>query len=122
MGVLALEQCLIAKLPSLFSPEDVYGYDDDQVNAMATELPNAAKERAQVNEKKEILETGLRELARFSTHGKPRPCIDEDSLSNDEGMCIFTSLTVFKCADFYYYPANVESSSDGDRSLNSDIE
>jgi GTP-binding protein EngB required for normal cell division len=61
-SVLAVEACLIQKLPTLFCPEDVLDIDDATVTALATEDEEAAAERAQCNEKLKVLEQGLKVL------------------------------------------------------------
>lgn len=60
--MLAVEACLIQKLPTLFCPEDVLDIDDATVAALASEDEEASAERAQCNEKLKVLEDGLKEL------------------------------------------------------------
>ena len=61
-SVLAVEACLIQKLPTLFCPEDVLDIDDAMVAALAAEDQEASAERAQCNEKLKVLEDGLKVL------------------------------------------------------------
>lgn len=60
--MLAVEACLIAKLPTLLSPEDVLDMDDDAVTALAAEDEESSAERSRCNEKLQVLENGLSEL------------------------------------------------------------
>ncbi|KAF2676183.1 interferon-induced GTP-binding protein Mx [Lentithecium fluviatile CBS 122367] len=61
-SVLAVEACLIQKLPTLFCPEDVLDINDATVAALASEDEEASAERAQCNEKLKVLEDGLKVL------------------------------------------------------------
>lgn len=60
--MLAVEACLIEKLPSLFCPADILDIDDETVAALAAEDEESSIERARCNEKLNVLENGLREL------------------------------------------------------------
>jgi hypothetical protein len=60
--VLAVEACLIEKLPTLFCPEDVLDVDDAMVALLAAEDEETSAERERYSEKLRVLENGLREL------------------------------------------------------------
>ncbi|TLD33329.1 hypothetical protein PspLS_00642 [Pyricularia sp. CBS 133598] len=62
IGVLAIEDCLIQKLPEIFSPATVHGLTADEIHNIAAESPEAAAERARATEKLKILHKGLRDL------------------------------------------------------------
>lgn len=66
--MLAIEHCLIRKLPSLFTPKMVYDLDDEDVNRLAAESNGASSDRARCSEKLGILETGLQDLKRLNKH------------------------------------------------------
>jgi hypothetical protein len=59
---LAVESCLIQKLPVLFSPADVISFKDATVTALAIEDEESVAERAFTQGKLNILEDGLRAL------------------------------------------------------------
>ncbi|KAF1850557.1 dynamin family protein [Cucurbitaria berberidis CBS 394.84] len=61
-SVLAVETCLVQKLPTLFCPADIIDIDDTTVSALASEDEESSAERAQCDEKLKILEDGLRAL------------------------------------------------------------
>ncbi|KAI6377714.1 hypothetical protein MCOR25_002438 [Pyricularia grisea] len=65
IGVLAIEDCLIQKLPEIFHPGTVHLLTTDEIHKIAAESPEAAAERARVNEKLRILHKGLRDLKRI---------------------------------------------------------
>ena len=61
-SVLAVEACLVQKLPTLFCPADVIDIDDETVAALASEEEESSAERSRCNEKLKILEDGLHAL------------------------------------------------------------
>ncbi|KAI1770234.1 P-loop containing nucleoside triphosphate hydrolase protein [Hypoxylon cercidicola] len=65
---LAVEACLISKLPELFTPEIVYDLSDDAVYRITAESPEKAEERRFLAEKMEILSSGMTELQHLSKH------------------------------------------------------
>lgn len=58
VSVLAVEQCLISQLPSLFLSESILYPDDDDVLRVASESERAGLERARYVEKPAVLEDG----------------------------------------------------------------
>ncbi|KAL1953240.1 hypothetical protein VTO42DRAFT_3355 [Malbranchea cinnamomea] len=73
VSVLAVEQCLIKPLPSLFTPEIVFNLKDDVVRRIAGESEESIIERERLTDRLRVLETGLQQLSRLSNHAwKPR--------------------------------------------------
>lgn len=62
VSVLAIETCLITRLSTIFSPATVLDIGDAIVTAVAAEDEESSMERARCDEKRKILEEGLREL------------------------------------------------------------
>ncbi|KAI6081332.1 P-loop containing nucleoside triphosphate hydrolase protein [Hypoxylon rubiginosum] len=71
---LAIEACLISKLPELFTPEIVYDLSEDTVSRITAESLEKAEERRFLTEKKEILSSGMVELLRLSKHHQRTDC------------------------------------------------
>lgn len=61
-SVLAVEACLIERLPTLFSPADVVGINDATVAILASKDEESSAERARCNEKLKIFKDGLNAL------------------------------------------------------------
>ncbi|KAG5933887.1 hypothetical protein E4U53_000830 [Claviceps sorghi] len=72
VSVLAVERCLIIKLPYLFQPESVLELEDEEIARVAGETAEAAAERDRCTEKLATLEDGRRDLIRLATCGPLR--------------------------------------------------
>lgn len=68
VSVLAVEQCLVGKLPSLFQAELILDLKDDEIAHLAQESDGAARKRVQCKEKLAILEAGKDDLHRLDSH------------------------------------------------------
>jgi hypothetical protein len=68
ISVLAVEECLIQRLPTLFTPETVFNLDEDVIQRIAAESEESAAERERSTRRLRILETGLRDLSRLNNH------------------------------------------------------
>jgi hypothetical protein len=67
-SVLAVEACLIQRLPTLFSPADIIELDDIAVAILASEDEESSAERARCDEKLKILLDGLNALQSVQEH------------------------------------------------------
>ncbi len=67
-SVLAVEQCLVGRLPSLFTPEMVQKLSEEDVSGLASETEHTTAQRSQCLEKLAVLEEGLRDLKSLDKH------------------------------------------------------
>ncbi|KAG6118850.1 hypothetical protein E4U13_008225 [Claviceps humidiphila] len=79
VSVLAVEQCLIDKLPDLFPDGIVIDFKDEEIARLAGETEAASKQREKCNQKLAVLENGRRDLMNLAMTG---------SLDSDEGDVI----------------------------------
>ena len=63
--VLAVEQCILQALPSIFSVESIYEMSDEEVTSLAGEDDNAAAQRKSLSEKLSVLQEGHGQLTRL---------------------------------------------------------
>ena len=62
VSVLAVEQCLVRRLPLVLSSDLICDLSDDDVQRLAVESPDIAPERLRMTEKLRILQEGLTQL------------------------------------------------------------
>ncbi|KAK8036251.1 hypothetical protein PG993_008865 [Apiospora rasikravindrae] len=84
VSVLAIEQCLIQKLPDLLSPEIVCDLKDEAVQRLAGESSQDALERDHTQERLRVLESGMSELKRLNRHGSAMTRIESPELTVDD--------------------------------------
>lgn len=77
---LAIEQCLISKLPDLLSAETITNLDDETIGIIATETETAAWERATLESRLELCSSAVAKLK--NVEGKRMP--GESDLSSFE--------------------------------------
>ncbi|KAI0849468.1 P-loop containing nucleoside triphosphate hydrolase protein [Daldinia vernicosa] len=65
---LAIEACLISKLPKLFTPEVVYDLSDDTVSTIAAESWETVDKRKFLTDKMNVLSSGMTELQRLNKY------------------------------------------------------
>jgi hypothetical protein len=68
--VLAIENCLIKDLPTMFSPTLTANMEDEQLHDIAAECEEVRKERSSLKQKLEVLDTGKKILREHM--GKPK--------------------------------------------------
>jgi hypothetical protein len=75
ISVLAVKECLIQQLPTLFMPEAVFNMDDDIIRGIAAESEEAAAKRERSTVRLHVLEMGLRDLSYLNNHPRrPGEC------------------------------------------------
>ncbi|KAK4552409.1 hypothetical protein LTR86_010423 [Recurvomyces mirabilis] len=67
-SVLGIEQCLIQKMSSLFTPEVLQAMTTKDIAAIVAESPETGAERRQCNERLAVLEAGLQNLKVLDRH------------------------------------------------------
>ncbi|KAI1453715.1 P-loop containing nucleoside triphosphate hydrolase protein [Annulohypoxylon moriforme] len=71
-STLAIEACLISKLPHLFTPEIVFDLSDDVISKIAAESWETVDERKFLTDKMDVLSSGMAELQRLNkNHRRP---------------------------------------------------
>lgn len=68
VSVLAIEECLIQKLPSMFGPATVYEMKSEDILSMTLENEDTASERKRCSEKLIAFEAASFELRRLDRH------------------------------------------------------
>lgn len=77
---LAVENCLISKLPGLFTPETVAGLRDEDIRQLAAESQDTMAEREVLLAKLDVLSKGLSGLKRLTRHHPPIECEPNDPI------------------------------------------
>lgn len=67
-GIHVIEECLLQKLPEIFTPSTVIGLADDIIEQVAAESEESKIERASCEGKLEILQRALSVLRRLDRH------------------------------------------------------
>ncbi|KAM3464076.1 hypothetical protein MY5147_009576 [Beauveria neobassiana] len=94
ISVLAVEWCLIDKLPTLFPPEAILDLRDDEVAHIATESDSLSLERTRQRQKLTTLEDAKSDLKQLDIHrtlGLPLPPLEafEQTHSDDESEGLY---------------------------------
>lgn len=85
---LAIEQCLLQKLPEMFTPEVVFALEEDEIESIAAESEESRMERIRVTEKSRVLDHTLKVLNSLNRHKNiggstfPSHCHYEEKLIN----------------------------------------
>lgn len=67
-SVLAVEKCLVKRLPDLLSPKTIAGLDDTTITNIAAETEESRLERSRATEKLKVLESTLLVLRSLDMH------------------------------------------------------
>jgi hypothetical protein len=93
VSILAIEDCLISKLSTLFRSKNVLDMSAQDISRLAGETPESSLERKRLEEKRRILETGLQGLK--SLHKRRNvvnpPQQDQVASEDSEQMSAMTS-------------------------------
>ena len=73
VSVLAIEQCIIDKLSSIFSSDVICDMTDDDINELAGEGPETVAQRKYLTEKLKVLEEGMEKLKKLGRLSNGRP-------------------------------------------------
>lgn len=93
VSVLAIERCLIQKLPNLLAAEIICHLTNSEVDSIASESDASLTERAQTIEKLTIFKEGLAELGRFKKQLALFKSLDVSMLATpSEGCSDFVSI------------------------------
>lgn len=65
---LAIEQCLLRKLPEMFTPEVVFALEPDEIESIAAESEESRVERSRATEKLKVLDSTLTVLHSLDRH------------------------------------------------------
>jgi hypothetical protein len=71
LGVLAVEKCLLERLPGILSPKTIFDLDESTITRIAAETEESRLERARANEKLKILGSTLVVLRSLHKHKLP---------------------------------------------------
>ncbi|KAI0458520.1 P-loop containing nucleoside triphosphate hydrolase protein [Xylaria acuta] len=92
VSVLAIERCLIQKLPDLLAADIICHLTDSEVQSTASESSALVAERALVTEKLTVLKEGLAELGKFKKRlASSKPLNETSSNSSTENASFKTS-------------------------------
>ncbi|KAI8951576.1 P-loop containing nucleoside triphosphate hydrolase protein [Xylaria longipes] len=94
VSVLAIERCLIQKLPDLLAADIICHLTDAEVNSIASESNASKLERALVTEKLTALREGSEELGRFKKQLAPFKSLDETPSKSSTGSTSFKTPTL----------------------------
>lgn len=68
--MLAIEDCLIGKVSGLFLSSKILEMSPEEISRLASETPECSTERKRLEEKRDILDTGLQGLKRIQKPGR----------------------------------------------------
>ncbi|CAK7273325.1 hypothetical protein SEPCBS119000_005596 [Sporothrix epigloea] len=82
VSVLVVEQCLVSKLPSLFTPDTIYTIPDEEIARLAGEEEHTVAERARLVEKRRCLQVCEAELRLLDR----RPALNASQFESGDGL------------------------------------
>jgi len=67
-STLAVEQCLVGRLPFLFRPEVIHEMSEEEISQLASETEDTTNQRDKCMERLTVLQAGLHELRSLDKH------------------------------------------------------
>ncbi|KAL1581636.1 hypothetical protein WHR41_09595, partial [Cladosporium halotolerans] len=67
-STLAVEQCLVGRLPFLFRPEVIHEMSEEEISQLASETEDTTNQRDKCMERLTVLQAGLHELRSLRKH------------------------------------------------------
>ena len=67
-SMLAIEQCLVRKLPRLFIPEMIHEMSEEEVSQLASETEDTTIQRNKCMERLAVLQAGIHDLRSLDKH------------------------------------------------------
>lgn len=84
VSTLAIENCLISKLCTLFRSSNVLEMSPEDLSDLAGETPESSLERQRLEAKRKILKTGLQSLKSLNKRGNVVDPIEQDQMAPEE--------------------------------------
>lgn len=84
MSTLAIENCLISKLPTLFRSSNVLEMSPEDLADLAGETPESSLERQRLEAKRKTLKTGLQSLKSLNKRRNVVDPIEQNQLTSEE--------------------------------------
>jgi len=84
VSVLAVEDCLISKLPGLFRSANVMKMGDEDLHLLAGETPESSLERERLKVKQDILEKGLQDIKGFHKRRAIVDLVQHEDISSED--------------------------------------
>ncbi|KAJ9130478.1 p-loop containing nucleoside triphosphate hydrolase protein [Pleurostoma richardsiae] len=84
VSILAIEDCLISKLSTLFRSRNVLDMSDQDISRLAEETPESFLERKRLETKRGILETGLQSLKRLHKRSNIVNPLKQDQVASED--------------------------------------
>ncbi|CAO2656494.1 Nn.00g052970.m01.CDS01 [Neocucurbitaria sp. VM-36] len=100
---LAIEQCLLAGLPKIFSSATVRDMSDETIKAIASEPPSTLAERTRLRERVEILRRGIKTVRRIQPSFRKVDSM-RDSLSTVQGKTFQPTANDTNPAKVVFFP------------------
>lgn len=82
ISTVVIEECVLQRLPSLFSTDSVFDMDDSLIISVAAESPGSAIQRKRLTEKMKTLEKGLIAMRSFEKLNLNPKSVCHDPISN----------------------------------------
>lgn len=84
VSTLAIEDCLIAKLSTLFRSSNILGMSEQELSHLAGETPESSLERQRLEAKRQILKTGLQSLKSLNKRRNVIIATEQDQVEMEE--------------------------------------